>query len=28
VIVVTGGTEAITLPLLVDAWTPPPSLGI
>jgi hypothetical protein len=28
VIVVTGGTEAITLPLLVDSWTPPPSLGI
>ena len=30
VIVVTGATEAITLPLLVDAWTPPQtqSLGI
>jgi hypothetical protein len=30
VIVVTGGTEAITLPLLVDTWTPPQtqSLGI
>lgn len=28
VVVVTGGTEAITLPLLVDAWTPPPSPGI
>jgi hypothetical protein len=26
VIVVTGGTEAITLPLLVESWTPPPSL--
>ena len=23
VIVVTGGTEAVTLPLLVDTWTPP-----
>jgi hypothetical protein len=28
VLVVTGGTEAISLPLLVDAWTPPPSFGI
>ena len=28
VIVVTGGTEAITLPLLVDTWTPPSQLGI
>jgi hypothetical protein len=30
VIVVTGATEAITLPLLVDTWTPPQtqSLGI
>jgi hypothetical protein len=28
VIVVTGGAEAITLPLVVDSWTPPPSLGI
>jgi hypothetical protein len=28
VIVVTGGIEAITLPLLVDSWTPPQSLGI
>ena len=30
VIVVTGATEAITLPLVVDAWTPPQtqSLGI
>jgi hypothetical protein len=28
VIVVTGGTEAISLPLVVDAWIPPPSLGI
>jgi hypothetical protein len=27
VIVVTGGTDAITLPLLVDTWTAP-SLGI
>jgi hypothetical protein len=28
VLVVTGGNEAITLPLLVDTWTPPQSLGI
>ena len=28
VMVVTGGAEVITLPLLVDGWTPPPSLGI
>jgi hypothetical protein len=28
VMVVTGGTDAITLPLVVDSWTPPPSLGI
>ncbi len=28
VIVVTGGNEAITLPLLVDTWTAPTSLGI
>ena len=28
VIVVTGGTEAISLPLVVDTWTPPPSLGL
>jgi hypothetical protein len=28
VVVVTGGSEAITLPLLVDTWTPPQSLGI
>jgi hypothetical protein len=28
VIVVTGGTEAISLPLVVDTWAPPPSLGI
>ena len=28
VVVVTGGNEAISLPLLVDAWVPPPSLGI
>jgi hypothetical protein len=28
VVVVTGGTEAITLPLLVDAWTPPQTMGI
>ncbi|MGO9158951.1 hypothetical protein [Mycobacterium sp.] len=28
VIVVTGGTEAITLPLLVDTWTPPSQLSI
>ena len=28
VIVVTGGGEAITLPLLIDTWTPPQSLGI
>ncbi|BBZ42097.1 hypothetical protein [Mycobacterium conspicuum] len=28
VLVVTGGSEAITLPLLVDTWTPPQSLGI
>ena len=27
VIVVTGGTEAITLPLMVDTWTPPSQLG-
>jgi hypothetical protein len=28
VLVVTGGNEAVTLPLLVDTWTPPQSLGI
>ncbi len=28
VVVVTGGAEAITLPLLVSSWTPPASLGI
>ena len=28
VIVVTGGTEASTLPLLVNSWAPTPSLGI
>ena len=28
VIVVTGGTGAISLPLLVDGWAPPSSLGI
>ncbi len=28
VLVVTGGNEAITLPLLVDTWTPPQSLSI
>ncbi len=28
VLVVTGGTEAITVPLLVDTWTPPSALGI
>ncbi len=28
VIVVTGGAEAITLPLLVTGWTPPGPLGI
>jgi hypothetical protein len=28
VIVVTGGSEAITLPLLVDTWTPPSQLGV
>ena len=28
VIVVTGGNEAITLPLLVDTWTPPQQLGL
>jgi hypothetical protein len=28
VLVVTGGTEAITLPLLVDTWTPPQPPGI
>jgi hypothetical protein len=28
VLVVTGGNEALTLPLLVDTWTPPPSFGI
>jgi hypothetical protein len=28
VIVVTGGNEAITLPLLVDTWTPPQSPGV
>jgi hypothetical protein len=28
VIVVTGGTEAISLPLVVDTWTPPPLRGI
>jgi hypothetical protein len=28
VIVVTGGADAISLPLLVNAWTSPPLLGI
>jgi hypothetical protein len=28
VLVVTGGSDAITLPLLVDTWTPPAALGI
>ena len=28
VLVVTGGNEAITLPLLVDTWTPPQAPGI